>query len=161
MLSNQIIVEIRRDLNLFGGHDLLGIPVNQEEEFWNWFRGQAVAIPNSGQLSPDANSGKYHQGRCFGNAQSFSLEFNEVYFEGFVMVEASRHIHHGFIVGDNGVIDPTALTHPKGFVDQHGSQPDTYYGVEIPIAFYADQADIVNKTFAQTSFLSAYFTSIN
>lgn len=72
-------------------------------------------------------------GRCYGNSQYISENYNKTYAEGFILREG-MYIPHGFNIGSTHVEDYTLYKTLRG-----RNLPDEYYGVIIPERYLSEE----------------------
>ena len=132
MIDDDILNEIKQNFYQGSDHEMLIIPNDEIEAFWNWFA-ENGSIHTMAENNNLFHHGSYRAGRCFGNSQTASLNHQLEYYEGFAKVNG-RFIFHGFNIIEDQVVDVTVRNYEDIFLDFNGVLPNDYVGIYIPTA---------------------------
>lgn len=131
MIDAQTLEGIKLDFYSGPGQETLIIPPHEASLFWEWFHDNCIYFGELFSNAPPFNTHEFIAGRCFGNAQTVTINNGLDYYEGFVR-RKGEYILHGFNLLDGGVLDVTALNNPEHFLGFDGEPTNHYIGVNIP-----------------------------
>lgn len=145
MIDVQTLGDIQADFYSGPDQEILVIPPEETELFWEWFRRNSDYF-NNYYGTPTFNTQGFIAGRCFGNSQTAAFNHQLDYYEGFVQIKG-RYYFHAFNLIESYALDITALSNPEHFLDFNEEATSHYIGVSIPFDLIAHNnlADIKAK----------------